>query len=76
MDETVIGRTAITNMILAPQTQMIPGEWNSQRKASNTQHGWNIHMEASNTPGPVQEAIEEKGVIPGEWKRQRKTNNN
>ena len=78
MDETVRGRTAITNMILAPQTRMIPGEWNSQRKASNTQRGWNIHMEASNTQrklGPVEDAIEEKVIIPGVWNRQRKASN-
>ena len=63
MDETVKGRPAITNMVLVPYTRTIPGEWNSQRKASNTQHdpgpiqsdlemihgGWHIHREASNT---------------------------
>ena len=63
MNETVRGRPAITNMVLVPQTRTIPGEWNYQRKASNTQHdpgpiqsdlvmihgGWNSHREASNT---------------------------
>ena len=58
---------------------MVPGERNSQRMTSNTQLGWKIHMEASNTqhkPGPVEDAIEEKEMIPGGWNRQREANNN
>ena len=34
---------------------MIPGEWNSQRKASNTQHD----------PDPIQSALVKKGMIHG-----------
>ena len=58
---------------------MIPGEWNSQKKASNTQRGWSIYIEASNTqnkPDPIEDTIEEKEMIPGGWNRQMEANNN
>ena len=57
---------------------MILGEWNSQRKTSNTKHGWNSHREACNTkhyPGPIEDAIEEKDMIPGGCSRQREASN-
>ena len=58
---------------------MIPGEWNSQKKVSNTQRGCNIYIEASNTqnkPDPIEDATEEKEMIPGGWNRQMEANNN
>ena len=65
MDETVRGRQAITNMILVQETRMIPDEWNSQRKASNTQHD----------PGPDQSALVKKVMIYGGWNSHREVSN-
>ena len=65
MDEIGRERPAITNMILVLQTRMIPGKWNSQRKASNTQHD----------PDPIQSALVKKVMIDCGWNRHSEASN-